>query len=73
MHRFDPNRYYRTDDPALKVIATRGSLAQWRHRGEGPPYVRFGNRVLYHGAALNAWLDARVVEPRATGEHRPAA
>ena len=63
MHRFDPDRYYRTNDPALAVIATRGTLSQWRHRGEGPPYIRFGNRVLYEGHALNKWLDARVVHP----------
>ena len=65
MTRFDVDRYYRTDDPALAVIATRGTLAQWRHRGYGPAYVRFGNRVLYQGAALNAWLDAHCVEPTA--------
>ena len=61
--RFDPERYYRTNDPALSVIATRGTLSQWRHRGEGPPYVRFGNRILYEGRALNSWLDAHVVLP----------
>ena len=65
MTRFDADRYYRTDDPALAVIATRGTLAQWRHRGYGPPYVRFGNRVLYRGVALNDWLDAHRVEPTA--------
>lgn len=63
--RFDPDRYYRTGDPALAIIATQGTLAQWRHRGYGPPYVRYGNRVLYQGAALNAWLDAQVIEPQA--------
>lgn len=65
MNRFQDETYYRTDAPELAVIATRGTLAQWRHRGEGPPYVRFGNRVLYQGAALNAWLDQRVIEPQA--------
>lgn len=64
MKRFDPDRFYRTDDPALAVIATRGTLSQWRFRGEGPPYVKFGNRVLYEGRALNDWLDAHRVEPR---------
>ena len=63
MRRFDPDRYFRTTDPELSVIATRGTLAQWRHRGEGPRYVRFGNRILYHGSALNAFLDEHVVEP----------
>ena len=65
MNRFDDSRYYRTTDPELEVIGTRGTMAQWRHRGEGPQYVRFGNRVLYEGAALNSWLDAHRVEPRA--------
>ena len=65
MHRFDPDRYYKTDDPALAVIATRGTMSQWRHRGEGPRYVRLGGRVLYRGIDLNAWLDERIVEPAA--------
>ena len=64
MKRFDPDRFYRTDDPALAVIATRGTLSQWRFRGEGPPYVKFGNRVLYEGRALNQWLDSHVVQPK---------
>ena len=63
MHRFDPNRYYKTTDPELAVIATRGTLAQWRHEGRGPRYVRFGNRVLYEGRTLNDWLDSHIVEP----------
>ena len=64
MHRFDESRYYRTTDPELTIIGTRGTMAQWRHRGEGPPYVRFGNRVLYLGSDLNRWLDAHRVVPR---------
>ena len=63
MRRFEPDRYYTTSDPALRVLGARGTLAQWRHRGEGPEYVRFGHRVLYLGSALNAWLDARVIAP----------
>ena len=63
LSRFDPDRYYRTTDPELAVIATRGTLSQWRHRGEGPSYLRFGNRVLYRGSELNAWLDSHVVQP----------
>ena len=65
MHRFEPDRYYRTSDPALALIATRGTMNQWRHQGVGPRYVRLGGRVLYLGADLNAWLDERIVEPAA--------
>lgn len=65
---FEDGRYYRTDDPALAVIATRGTLSQWRHRGEGPSYIRFGNRVLYEGCALNQWLDQHRVEPKSSNK-----
>ena len=58
MHAFEGDRYYRTSDPELALIATRSTLGQWRHRGEGPPYLRFGNRVLYRGSDLNRWLAA---------------
>ena len=65
MKRFDPDVYYRPADEAMRLIATVGSLALWRHQGKGPPFTKFGHRVLYLGADLNAWLDARRVEPRA--------
>ena len=65
MKRFEDDRFYRTDDPALSLIATRGTLAQWRSRNMGPAYVRFGNRVLYQGAVLNRWIDQHVIEPQA--------
>ena len=63
LHRFESDSYYKTTAPELAVIATRGTLSQWRHRGEGPRYIKFGNRVLYKGSDLNDWLDAHVVQP----------
>ena len=65
MQRFEDDRYYPTSAPELRVLGSRGTLAQWRHRGVGPPYIRFGNRVLYEGRALNGWLDAQRVETAA--------
>ena len=73
MERFDPDRYYRPADEAMRLIATVGSLALWRHKDTGPPYTRFGHRVLYFGADLNRWLDSHRVEPRATGASARAA
>ena len=61
--RFEDDRYYRPGDAALSVIASRGTLATWRWQGRGPRYTKFGHRILYLGSDLNAWLDARVVEP----------
>ena len=64
MHkRFDADTYYRPGDPALDVVASRGTLATWRWQGRGPRYAKYGNRVLYRGADLNEWLDSRVVDP----------
>ena len=66
-------KYIVTADPAMRLIATAGTLAVWRHEGRGPAYVRFGNRVLYEGRELNRWLNAHRVEPVATtdnGSHR---
>ena len=65
MRRFDPDRYYRTDDPNLAVLGTRGTLSQWRHLGRGPAFVRLANRILYRGCDLNSYLDRHIVEPPA--------
>ena len=65
MKRFDDDTYYRTSDPALAILATRGTLSQWRHRGVGPRYVRLGGRILYLGRDLNDYLDSLVIEPTA--------
>ena len=63
MHRFDPDRYYATTDPDLRVLGTRDAIAKKRSRGEGPRYHRVGRRVLYLGADLNAFLDGCAVDP----------
>ncbi len=63
MTRFDPTRYYRTTDSELSIIATRGTMSQWRHRGEGPRYIRLGRRVLYFGEDLNRFIDQHLVDP----------
>ena len=67
MRQFEDERYYRTNDPTLAMIARPGVLAQWRHYGRGPAYVKLGGHVLYRAADLNAWLDARRIEPRVSG------
>ncbi len=36
------------------------TLTRWRTNGEGPPYVKIGNRVLYRETDLIAWLALRV-------------
>ena len=59
--RFENDRYYFTDDMALKILGTRGSMSQLRHKGKGPVYSKLGPRVLYWGRDLNAYLDAKII------------
>ena len=62
MYRFEDDRYYRTSDPELRVIATPGTMAKWRCMGIGPPFIRFGGRILYLGKDLNEWLERHRVD-----------
>lgn len=41
------------------------TLSAWRKRGEGPAYIRAGNRFLYPRAAVVEWLASRVRERKA--------
>ena len=71
MHRFDPDRYYATTDPDLRVLGTRDAIAKKRSRGEGPRYHRVGRRVLYLGADLNRHLDECAVDPTSAPHRGP--
>ncbi len=35
------------------------TIRKWRVRGEGPPYVRLGCRVLYRRSDVEPWLEKR--------------
>ena len=63
MHRFEDDKYYFTASPALRILGTRGSLAQMRHKGKGPIYHKIGSKVVYLGSDLNAYLTERRVLP----------
>jgi hypothetical protein len=38
------------------------TLSTWRTRGEGPAFVKVGNRVLYREEDVTRWLAGRVEE-----------
>jgi hypothetical protein len=59
---FEQNRNYVLGDEELNIIGDRDKLAQWRHKGIGPAFYRLGRKIVYHGADLNAWVEARRVE-----------
>ncbi len=41
------------------------TLPAWRHRGEGPPYIKVGSLVRYPDDLLRAWLASRTHTPGA--------
>jgi len=50
---------YLTSKEAAELLRTKvGTLANKRVKGEGPPFVKFGSKVLYEAEALTAWLKA---------------
>ena len=61
---FEPDKLYRTDDPAISALAPYSTLAHMRSEGRGPAFLKVGGRVLYRGRDLNAWLDEITVRPK---------
>lgn len=59
---FEQNRTYVLGDPELEILGAREKLAQWRHKGNGPAYYKFGRKIIYFGADLNAWAEANKVK-----------
>lgn len=44
------------DDFRLLAGATQSTVEAWRKRGQGPAYIRLGNRVLYPREAVAEYL-----------------
>lgn len=51
--------YLTAAEAAALARRPEGTLAYWRHVGEGPKYARIGKRVLYRRADVVAWLEAQ--------------
>lgn len=45
------------------AIIKLSTLGEWRKRGEGPRYSRFGNAFLYHSQSVQEFLIAKQHEP----------
>jgi hypothetical protein len=39
------------------------TLAMWRQRRIGPPWVKFGRTILYPTDAFDLWLTAQIQDP----------
>lgn len=47
-------------EAAVLLRLSERTLERMRVRGDGPPFVKAGRRVLYRPADLDAWIAARV-------------
>lgn len=63
--KIDPDRYYRPQDPEMRMFAAVQTLAKLRVEQRGPPWTYFGNRVLYLGADILSELENNRVETKA--------
>lgn len=48
-----------TAELAKRLNLTMQTLAQWRLRGFGPPFVKAGSRVMYDAADVAEWIASR--------------
>ncbi len=46
-----------TDSTAAYLGFSAKTLRNWRSEGDGPPYVKFGNRVRYDRRVVDRWLE----------------
>jgi hypothetical protein len=51
------------DEAAASVRKTIRTLRDWRKRGEGPPYTRFGRTVRYHRPTFVEFFKASQIQP----------
>ncbi len=56
------------EDAAARLKISKHTLNRWRVTGEGPPFIKYGPRLVrYDEAVLDAW--ARDRTRGSTGEH----
>lgn len=54
------SRYLPPPLASVEIGVEVSTLAKWRFKGNGPPYIRCGGRkILYDRADLEAWLNER--------------
>ncbi len=60
MHQENHNRFLTHLDTADYLHVSERTLARWRMEGVGPAFRRFGRRIVYALADIDAWADQRV-------------
>jgi hypothetical protein len=51
------------DEAAREIKVQKQTMAAWRNRNQGPPYVKVGRLIYYRPSHLREWLESRVVRP----------
>lgn len=46
---------------AEKLDVTVQRLAEWRHKGVGPSYVKAGRLIRYRSEDIEAWISANTI------------
>jgi predicted DNA-binding transcriptional regulator AlpA len=59
----DQDRLVDTKEAAAMLSKHPAVLADWRHQGRGPKYVKFGRSVRYRVGDLRTWITDHTVEP----------
>lgn len=54
------------EEAAAQLRRRPSTLRNWRWRGEGPDYIRYGGRVHYTMDAITRWLSSHQVSPEST-------
>lgn len=73
-----PTEKYRSTEEVIAWLAERGlrlrpqTLINWRHVGGGPPFHRFGHRVVYAERGLTNWVEARLGAPLSSTSDQPS-
>lgn len=59
MHAPAPRKMLSTPEAALYLGLGKSTMDKLRLTGEGAPYLKLGNRVVYDPDDLDAWASAR--------------
>jgi hypothetical protein len=55
--------YMTPEELAAELDMAVISLASWRMRQKGPPYITVGRRILYSRTTVKAWIASQVHGP----------
>ena len=57
----EPDHLVRQEEAAALLSVTARCMENWRHRGEGPKFVRiFGRCIRYRRSDLDDWIERRI-------------